>query len=199
MMRSAGGPGFATPQDMGDPGIFGWLGSAVKRGAGIALGSLPGGGAIKTIGGAVLGGGGLGGRPPAAPPGFGGFGAGPSGGSTAMTPVSGTNRYGPGFVVRASTQPGVPATEVGIAGGCPRGMRPNKSGYYRRVPGTNQVVYVPPKHICVKNRRRNPLNPRALDRSMSRLESAGKALKRLGFKAPKATAIAQKGKKRGRR
>ena len=51
----------------------------------------------------------------------------------------------------------------------------NKSGYFLKngtwiAKGTKEV----------KNRRRNPLNPRALDRSMSRITSAKRASKKLG-------------------
>jgi hypothetical protein len=54
-------------------------------------------------------------------------------------------------------------------GGCPRGYHPNKTGYY-----TSQG-FVAPGSACVKNRKRNPLNPRAASRAMARLEGARKA------------------------
>jgi hypothetical protein len=54
-------------------------------------------------------------------------------------------------------------------GGCPSGYHPNKSGYYTK------GGYVAPGTACVKNRKRNPLNPRAASRAMARLTSAKKA------------------------
>lgn len=56
-----------------------------------------------------------------------------------------------------------------------RGYHLNKSGYYTK--GGN---YVAPQSRWVKNRRRNPLNPRALSRSISRISSAKNAAKFLG-------------------
>jgi hypothetical protein len=87
----------------------------------------------------------------------------------------------------------LPFGDTGVGSGCAQGHHPNRSGYFTR------DGYVAKGTRCVRNRKRNPLNPRALDRSMSRLASAGKALKGLGFKAPKAREIAQKGKKRAKR
>ena len=52
---------------------------------------------------------------------------------------------------------------------CPAGCHPNKSGYFLKG-GT----FIAPKTKCVRNRRRNPLNPRALDRAAGRLRSAQK-------------------------
>jgi len=51
-----------------------------------------------------------------------------------------------------------------------RGYHHNKSTYYTKKYGVIQKGTV-----CVKNRRRNPLNPRALSRALARLESAKKA------------------------
>jgi hypothetical protein len=59
--------------------------------------------------------------------------------------------------------------------GCPRGYHRNKTGYH-----TKKYGYIEAGSICVKNRRRNPLNPRALSRSMARLSSAKKAARFLG-------------------
>lgn len=56
-----------------------------------------------------------------------------------------------------------------------RGYHLNKSGYW--VKGGK---YVEPNSKWVKNRRRNPLNPRALSRSISRISSAKNAAKFLG-------------------
>ena len=63
--------------------------------------------------------------------------------------------------------------------GCPPGYRPNKSSYYMQSPG-GSVVFIEKGMKCVKIRRRNSLNPRALDRAISRVGSAKKAAAKLG-------------------
>lgn len=55
---------------------------------------------------------------------------------------------------------------------CQAGYHKNKNGYYSKRYG-----FVPAGSVCVKNRRRNPLNPRAASRAMSRLKSAQKAVR----------------------
>lgn len=50
---------------------------------------------------------------------------------------------------------------------CPGGFHPNKSDYFTKSEG-----FIPEGTKCVKNRRRNPANPRALDRALSRLNMA---------------------------
>lgn len=52
-------------------------------------------------------------------------------------------------------------------GGCPSGYHPNKSSYFLK-----DGTFVPEGSRCVKNRRRNPGNMRALDRALGRLNSA---------------------------
>lgn len=59
--------------------------------------------------------------------------------------------------------------------GCPSGYRPNKSDYFLK-----DGTFVAAGTRCVKVRRRNPLNPRALDRAMSRMTSAKRAAKKIG-------------------
>jgi hypothetical protein len=59
---------------------------------------------------------------------------------------------------------------------CIAGRHYNKSGYW-----TKRYGYVAPGTVCVKNRKRNPLNPRALSRSMARIASAQKAVACLGL------------------
>jgi hypothetical protein len=80
---------------------------------------------------------------------------GPGGGSTTGAPVP----------TQWDGQPGRQA-------GCPAGYHLNKSGYW-----TKRYGYIGPGTVCVKSRRRNPLNPRALSRAMSRLTGAQKAIK----------------------
>lgn len=57
--------------------------------------------------------------------------------------------------------------------GCPSGFRPNKTSYFLK-----SGQFVPKGSRCVKVRRRNALNPRALSRAISRVESAKRAAKR---------------------
>lgn len=128
-------------------------------------------------------------QPRVATPGFGGFGAGggfsgggaggqfglptPTGGATVPNPMVGT-----GMVAAPRQQPTVSQmTATGMAGACmqcPPGFRPNKSDYFLM-----SGEYVPVKSRCVKIRRRNPLNPRALSRSIARVKSAKNAAKML--------------------
>lgn len=65
----------------------------------------------------------------------------------------------------ARRAPGPVATTAGI--GCAAGFHPNKTGYFLR-----DGSFVAPETRCVKNRRRNPANPRALSRSIARIKSA---------------------------
>lgn len=62
-----------------------------------------------------------------------------------------------------------PRAGVAAAVLCPAGCHPNKSDYFLR-----NGTFVLKGSKCVRNRRRNPLNPRALDRAAGRLRSAQK-------------------------
>ncbi len=55
---------------------------------------------------------------------------------------------------------------------CPPGCHANKAGYHLK-----NGTFVQEGSRCVTNRRRNPLNPRALDRAAGRLRSAQKAVR----------------------
>jgi len=69
----------------------------------------------------------------------------------------------------------------GVMLACPTGFHPNKTGYFTKGDcrtGT-QAGFVEKGSKCVKNRRRNPLNARAADRAIGRIESAKRATKRL--------------------
>ena len=55
---------------------------------------------------------------------------------------------------------------------CRSGFHYNKSGYF-----TKKYGYIEKGTVCVKNRKRNPLNPRAASRALSRLSSTRKAMK----------------------
>jgi len=145
----------------GDPGLFGFLGKVVKTGLGVVskLGIPIASGIAGTVAGFIPGGPGL--------PG----------------PVSPTvSRFGGIPAISLQTQAQVPArgfrgaVQRALPGGatgmemCTTGTRPNKSGYY--VQGGQ---YVEPGSVCVRSRRMNPLNPRALSRAMRRIESAKRA------------------------
>lgn len=163
--------------NQGDPGLFSAIGSVVKKVGGAVYNTLvpspikTGVGVVSSI--------------------VGGRGSAPQ--LPQLPPPGARNFPAPQLPPRGGAMPGpmaqVPAT-VGGPGGtamvdtkpaiaCPQGYHPNKSGYYRRSPA-GSVLYIPPGHACVKNRRRNPLNPRAMDRAIGRLSSAKKAAKKLG-------------------
>jgi hypothetical protein len=59
----------------------------------------------------------------------------------------------------------------------PSGYHVNKHGFYL----SSIATWIQPGTVWVKSRRRNPLNPRALHRSIARLVSARHAVKRLGI------------------
>jgi hypothetical protein len=59
----------------------------------------------------------------------------------------------------------------------PSGYHLNKHGFYL----SSIATWIQPGTVWVKSRRRNPLNPRALHRSIARLVSARHAVKRLGI------------------
>lgn len=61
------------------------------------------------------------------------------------------------------------AAELGLA--CPQGFRPNKSDYF-----LSDGTFVEAGSRCVKVRRRNPLNPRAASRAISRIQGAKRAV-----------------------
>jgi len=67
------------------------------------------------------------------------------------------------------------AIPVGSVEVKPSGYHLNKSGYFLR-----DGTYIEPRSVYVKNRRRNPANPRAIDRSIGRIESAKRMASRLG-------------------
>lgn len=121
---------------------------------------------------------------------IGGFLGGGGGAPRGLAPVvncpSGFIRQGNNCVALTVPQPGfggalariLPGGSTGMipapTAGCPSGFHPNKSTYWTQTEG---VVEEGTK--CVRNRRRNPLNPRAARRSMSRLGALSKEMKRL--------------------
>ena len=150
------GPG---GQFQGDPGLFSFLGKAVRGVTGLVsrLGIPIVSGAAGVASGLLAGGT----PPPAVGPGFRRF-------SGPMIPMQAPGQV-PVPGVAGAVQRFLPGGATGMQG-CGNGTRPNKSGYY--VQGGQ---YVAPGTVCVKRRRMNPLNPRALSKAMRRIESAKRA------------------------
>jgi hypothetical protein len=67
-----------------------------------------------------------------------------------------------------------------------KGYRLNKHGYYRHPRGNPQsATYIPAKSVCVKSRRLNVANPRALRRAIRRAQGFAKLARRvLNFTSP---------------
>lgn len=163
---------------MGDPGLLGFLGRVVKTGLGVVskLGIPIASGLAGTVSGFIPG------RPfgaaPAAPagPGLPGPVTPTVSRFTGPMPISiaqaGRQIPTPGIAGRI--QRAVPGGATGFEG-CGAGYRANKSGYWLQ-----SGQYVDPGTVCVKSRRMNPLNPRALSRAMRRIESAKRATTVLG-------------------
>jgi len=178
-------------QFSGDPGLFGFLGSALKSvtGAVSSLG-IPGISGVAGIASRLLPG--RGSKAPASRviPGAGRTGGGgfqmPQGGAPFLG--GGTNIV-PGTSFASRVQAVVPGGRTGqmiltpadTGGIAPRGMKLNKTGYFRSNPNNpSEVMFVPPQSVWVKIRRRNPGNARANDRAISRISSAKKMAKHLG-------------------
>ena len=178
----------------GDPGLFGFIGKAVKSVVGAGLGiakSLPGIGPVVTGAsgflGSMLGRGRVAPaeapyRPANVPQVFLGNPAArlqieramgmPQGGQ--RLPVPGSKGTVPSMVGE-----GITHAPPDLSGR----WKPNKTGYYvQAIDGQPEMggIWVPPQSAWVRKRRRNSLNPRALDRAISRVSSAKKASKKLG-------------------
>jgi hypothetical protein len=87
----------------------------------------------------------------------------------------------------------------GFIPGCQlKGTRPNKSSYYRRIPGTLQGQLIPKGSVCVKSRRMNIANGRALRRAVRRAQGFAKMARRVmtfvSAKAPKGRAKFKRGR-----
>ena len=155
-------------QARGDPGLFGSIGKFIGGAAKIVGGILPGplGIAARFAGGLLAP------TPTSMRQGF----VGPPrptspAGRDLLAQQGRLNMFGglaPAVAVAAAGQ----ARGAGLA--CPKGMKPNKSDYFLK-----SGQFVPAGTRCVSIRYRNPLNPRAADRAISRLESAKKAVTRL--------------------
>jgi len=172
---SSGGAFMSRSQLMGDPGLFGFIADKFKQAAGFIPGPI---GAIARtvfgptsprVGATIIPAATAPFTPPPLPPvrtaGFfpvvQEF---PNGGGTpagAAIPGAGVARFLPGGA-------------TGLGTGCEGGFHPNKSSYFLK-----DGTFIEKGSRCVKNRRRNPLNPRAASRAISRLESAKKAVTRI--------------------
>lgn len=170
-------------QYRGDPGLFGFIGKAIGGVAKIAGSIIPGpiGGIAKLVSGALSSAG-----KPVNPS----IAAKPLPASVMSVLTASNVPQLPQFPQQIGlvntqnvTSPGVgmvpyaPPGTVNQSGlgagastngaGCQSGYHRNKTGYF-----TKKYGWIPQGSVCVKNRKRNPLNPRALSRSMARLSSA---------------------------
>jgi hypothetical protein len=171
-----GGAFISRSQFQGDPGLFGFLGKAVGGIAKLAGKVLPG--PVGIAAGAV--GGLLAGSKAQQSPGIvqttGGVltrstaNGGWSGGFTLPLPGPTGVKVNPLAIVPGGQPFTQSVADRQITGGCPSGYHPNKSDYF-----LSNGTFVAKGSRCVKNRRRNALNPRAASRAISRIESAKKA------------------------
>lgn len=92
----------------------------------------------------------------------------PTGGFNMPFPVN-----GPGGIPLPGFNPG--NTVAPTNGACPRGYHLNKHA----LAATKKHGAVPAHSMCVRNRTINPLNHRALTRSLKRLKRAGKLVRKL--------------------
>lgn len=172
----------------GDPGLFGSIGKfigGVGKAAVGAVGGMLTGGPLGAVGGALKGAGII--KTPAIQTPATNYAQYTGGMMNSGVSMPGVGRsLGPlnGYQYPATTTTGVPATQTRAfparreEGPPGPGYHLNKGGYYRRTPA-GSVVYVPAETVWVRNRRRNPLNPRALDRALGRVTSAKAASKKL--------------------
>ena len=152
---SQGGIGPTRSVGAGDPGLFGALKGAV--------GGFLRGGPLGALGGAVSG--------YRSTP---GERWGPQRQQVPQIQLPMPPAGGGRLVMNGARGPGQVVSPAGSLISCPAGTRPNKTAYYLK---NGQFVDVGTR--CVKIRRRNPLNPRALSRAISRIESGKRAAKRL--------------------
>lgn len=151
---------------VGDPGLFGSIGSILGKVAGVAK-RLPGpigwaGSAVQKITGAL-------GAPKA---------AGPSGWEAPVGFPRPQLPQVPTPGIRGFVQRGLVGGETGYETaappiGAPSGYHVNKTAYFLK-----DGTYVPEGSRWVKNRHRNPLNPRAASRAIGRIEALKRATSR---------------------
>lgn len=180
-------------------GILSGIGKVLKGAVGAVAGGIGGfikGGPVGAVAGAVKGGttallGSGKSSLPTPPPAMtgGGFGGGPGIGGPMILPgfqpppVGGDRQWDIG-----SALPGGRPLTYTTGGYCPAGYRLNKSGHWRK-----NGTFVPPGSTCVKCRKMNVTNPRALRKGIRRAQGFAKLAKRvLSFvqaKAPKGRAL----------
>lgn len=164
-VSSGGGVGRSQMVRGGDPGLWG----AIKG----AVGGLITGGPLGAITGGIAGA--ISKPAPKLPPvpTYTGL---PLPTVSISRPAMPATGFGPAVGTRPMTT-GTVTQEIG----CPKGYRPNKSAYYTKSEG-----YIPKGTKCVRSRRMNSANPRALDRAMTRLNSAKRLQHKLGgYATPK--------------
>ena len=158
---------------IGDPGIFGALGSVIRGVAGVAK-NIPGpigwgASAVSRLAGSGS---------QAAPP-MPAWGQGRNAWLKKFGPAQMPQMPAPGLV--AFGQRLIPGGETGMQDappvGAPSGYHVNKTAYWRH-DEAGEWQFIPAESRWVKNRRRNPLNPRAASRAIGRLESLKKATAR---------------------
>lgn len=169
--RAMPGTGFR-----GDPGLFGSIGNFFKGAAGLATGVV-GGLNIPFVSGISRGIQSIIGNKRQLPKGrqLGGMAFLPRQGTfppLPMQPFAEPSRFKRG--VQQILPGGKTGLEVAPGMGAPAGYHVNKSSYFLQ-----SGEFIPAGTRWVKNRKRNPLNPRAWDRALSRLESANNFKKRL--------------------
>jgi len=184
--RAMPGTGYA----MGDPGLFGSIFGGIKKLARTAISTMPGGGIALGLAGAAktlltrqrraardIGT--LRGRQQLLPAAAFQQYQGPP--AQAVQPVPGFRGLMERIIPGGATGLQVPGEAIGAR--VPQGYHLNKSGYYRGGrPGSasSSVEWIPEESIFVKNRKRNPMNPRAWDRAFGRLKSAQNLKKKMG-------------------
>lgn len=147
---------------MGDPGLFDVIGKAlggVVKVAGGAVGGFLSGGPLGAVKGGISA---LIPAPKVAAQSFAGLPVLRAGGTTALPGgVPTVSSFGP------SSGPGTAMQRQN----CTKGYHLNKSAYFHK----RLNMWVDEGSACVRNRRMNPLNPRAASRAMRRLDGFSKA------------------------
>jgi len=101
---------------------------------------------------------------------IGAFGGGGVGGGGVVGPPTDASQFPP--VGTMTSQGFLPMCGI-------KGTRPNKSAYYKRIPGTLQGQLIPKGAVCVKTRRMNIANGRALRRAVRRAQGFAKMARRV--------------------
>jgi hypothetical protein len=199
---------------VGDPGLFGFLGGIAKGAIGGLLSGGPAGAILGGAAGAVSQ---LVPKPVSVAKSTSSLPVLRPAGTMFPTPVQGTPGFsgvsigGPGGVRVGTSTPAPVLIKSAAPGGAPYQGAPYSPALTQSIANCktlagyhlNRHAYYDAKGyhgvgtVCVKNRRRNPLNPRALSRAMSRVKSAQRAVRCLQlFAGPAARASAKGGGKR---